>query len=186
MLSLSLYNYVLVKKGSIEASNRLGDCRPRCVCCDLRVERIMGFCVLLRYVITPVRGWRLPRRYQLCTWQNEGQYSVSLIFITYITLLLLSHVRPFDMEEEHNLLLNLQFWHHTWSDGIGRFLAELLRYIVSWMCCYATPCGTLFTNPIVLSGGVVHCMVAFSGSLYAGGVVLTFRIWGFSVWSVCH
>ena len=53
VLSLSLYNCVLVKKGSIEASNRLGDCRPRCVCCDLRVERSMGFCVLWRYVITP-------------------------------------------------------------------------------------------------------------------------------------
>ena len=81
MLSLSPYNCVLVKKGSREASNRLGDCWPRCVCCDLRVERVMGFCVLWRYVITPVWGWRLPRRYQLCTWQNEGRYSVSLMWL---------------------------------------------------------------------------------------------------------
>ena len=49
MLSLSLYNCVF-ENGSIEASNRLGDCRPRCAC------RIMGFCVLWRYVITPVWG----------------------------------------------------------------------------------------------------------------------------------
>ena len=60
VLSLSLYNCVLVKKVSIGASNRLGECRPRCVCRDLRVERLMGFCgyllcISLHFVMHPYK-----------------------------------------------------------------------------------------------------------------------------------
>ena len=76
-------------------------------------------------------------------------------------------------------------------------IREAMVSVGSWLSCSGISCrgsaaisllwhSDLFTNPIVLGGGVVLCMVAFSGSLYAGGVVLTFRIWGFSVWSVCR